>query len=98
MEVYQWLFRHNNFLVDDTGIFVFVNGRADKEAFDGKLEFDVQIIPYIGNDSWVEGKVFEIKKCLESSSPPESSSTCEYCNYRERVNNASPILHTQTRA
>ena len=85
MEVYQWLFRHNNFRVDDTGIFVFVNGRADKQTFDAKLEFDVQIIKYRGDDSWVEDKVFEIKKCLNSSLAPESSPTCEYCNYREKI-------------
>jgi hypothetical protein len=85
MEVYQWLFRHNDFVVDSTGIFVFVNGRADKQAFDAKLEFDVQIIPYTGDDSWVEGKVMEIKQCLDSSDVPKSSENCEHCNYRNKI-------------
>jgi hypothetical protein len=86
MEVYQWLFRRNEFLVDSTGIFVFVNGKADKQAFDAKLEFDVQIISYVGDDSWVEGKVIEIKQCLDSSLVPESSENCEHCNYRKKIN------------
>src|SRR3989344_1553023 len=50
MEIYQWLFRKNGFEVSDTGYFVYVNGRTDSEAFDGKLEFDVQILPYEGSD------------------------------------------------
>src|SRR3989339_1625203 len=53
MEIYQWLFRKNNFKVSDIGYFVYCNGDTDKNAFDGKLEFKVKIIPYTGNDSWV---------------------------------------------
>jgi hypothetical protein len=81
MEVYQWLFRQNGFDVSDTGYFVYVNGRKDMKAFDGKLEFDVTLIPHVGDDSWVEGKLLEIKECLDSKTIPESSATCEYCNY-----------------
>jgi len=47
MEVYQWLLRQNGFKVSDTGYFVYVNGKRDKESFDGKLEFDVTLITYI---------------------------------------------------
>ena len=45
MEFYQWLLRKNGFKVSDTGYFVYCNGRRDREAFDGKLEFDIKIIP-----------------------------------------------------
>jgi len=55
MEIYQWPFSKNGFKVSDTGYFVYCNGMTDKEAFDGKLEFDVKIIPYKGDTSWVEG-------------------------------------------
>ena len=37
MEIYQWLFRNNNFNVSDTGYFVYCNGNKDKKAFDKKL-------------------------------------------------------------
>ena len=53
MEIYQWLLRQNGFKVSNTGYFVYVNGRKDLEAFDGKLEFYVDIIPYSGSDEWV---------------------------------------------
>jgi RecB family exonuclease len=81
MEVYQWLLRQNGFTVSDTGYFVYANGDKDKEAFDGKLEFKVEIIPYTGDDSWVEGTIQDAHKCMSGELPP-SSNTCEFCLYR----------------
>ena len=86
MEVYQWLFRKNGFKVNETGYFVYCNGDADKEAFDGKLEFDVKIIPYKGDDSWVENALADAKKCLMGSKIPKASDDCDYCNYVMAVN------------
>ena len=83
MEVYQWLFRRNDFKVSNTGYFVYLNAKTDKEAFDGKLEFDVKIIPYEGNDSWVEQTIEDIHKCLVSKKLPEPSPDCDYCAYRK---------------
>jgi len=89
MEVYQWLFRQNGFRVSDTGYFVYVNGKTDREAFDAKLEFDVKIIPYIGKTDWVEPTLVEIKKCLESETEPASAERCDYCNYRRAADEVS---------
>jgi len=83
MEIYQWLFRKNDFKVSDTGYFVYANGDADKEAFDGKLEFNVKIIPYEGDDGWVLGAIKKIHACLESSEIPKSSQDCDFCSYRK---------------
>jgi CRISPR/Cas system-associated exonuclease Cas4 (RecB family) len=82
MEIYQWLLRKNNFAVSDTGYFVYVNGRRDLEAFDAKLEFDVQILPYKGSDAWIEKTLKSIKRCLDEDSMPAPSSGCEHCLYR----------------
>lgn len=81
MEIYQWLFRQNKFNVSKTGYFVYCNGDTDKKAFDGKLEFDIKIIPYKGDDSWIENSLFDIKKCLQSSEIPEANEECDYCKY-----------------
>jgi hypothetical protein len=81
MEIDQWLFRRNGFRVSPTGYFVYVNGRTDAEAFDGRLEFDVNIIPYTGDDSWLEGTLKKARSCLESDTLPEFSSQCDYCAY-----------------
>jgi len=81
MEVYQWLLRQNGYKVSDTGYFVYANADKDREAFDAKLEFEVTLIGYEGNDSWVEETVFEIKDCLVSDKIPESGDDCDYCAY-----------------
>ncbi|MDP3785239.1 MAG: PD-(D/E)XK nuclease family protein [bacterium] len=81
MEIYEWLFRRAGFIVSNLGYFVYMNGRKDERAFDGKLEFDVQIISYNGNDSWVEQTIVDIKKCLDSSEIPVASEKCKYCSY-----------------
>ncbi len=85
MEIYQWLLRRNGFKVSDTGYFVYVNGKKDKEAFEGKLEFDITLIAHKGSDAWVEKTIFEIKKCLDSKELPEPSRECEFCAYRKMV-------------
>ena len=88
VEVYQWLFRGNGFVVSPTAYFVYANGKRDKEAFDGKLEFDVKLIPYEGDDSWVDGVLSEIRKCLVSEAVPASNPQCHYCAYRRAAREA----------
>ena len=90
MEIYQWLFRQNEFKVSDIGYFVYANGKKDKEAFDKKLEFDVHVIPYKGSDDWIEKTITEMHQCLISDKLPESSKDCDFCLYhktREEVEN-----------
>lgn len=86
MEIYQWLFRKNEFPVNDTGYFVYCNGLSDKEAFDAKLEFSIKIIPYKADSSWVEDTIYKIKDCLIGPIPP-SSNDCDYCLYRQSAKN-----------
>lgn len=81
MEVYQWLLRQNGLQVSNTGYWVYCNAFKDKKAFDGKLEFDITLVSYKGNDSWVEPTLSEIKKCLESDEMPKESINCEHCIY-----------------
>ena len=85
MEVYQWLLRKNGFQVSDTGYFVYCNGIKDKEAFDAKLEFTIKVIPYTGDDSWIEKTLVKIKKCLENGSAPDYTDGCEWCDYQKEV-------------
>ena len=84
MEIYQWLLRMNGLKVSNTGYFVYCNGKTDKVAFDAKLEFDIDLLPYVGDDSWVEGALHEIKKCLDGKMP-KPDPECDFCNYRKAV-------------
>ena len=85
MEIYQWLLRRNGFKVSNSGYFVYCNGDTDKEAFDGKLEFDIKIIPYAGNDEWVEKTILQARQCLEEDKIPSAGADCDYCRYLEAV-------------
>lgn len=85
MEIYQWLLRQNGYKVSNTGYFVYCNGKTDKKAFDGKLEFDVTLIAYEGDDSWIEKTIFDIYKCLNSDKIPEADPDCDYCSYIDSV-------------
>ena len=85
MEIYQWLFRKNGFKVSNTGYFVYCNGNTHKEAFDGRLEFDVKIIPYDGDTSWVEDTILDAIQCLKSDRLPAPGADCDFCKYRKAV-------------
>ena len=85
MEIYQWLLRQNGYKVSNIGYFVYCNGKADLETFDGKLEFDITLIPYTGNDDWVKDTVIKAHKCLKSKKIPKANKECDYCAYRDAV-------------
>lgn len=90
MEVYQWLLRQNGFAVNPTGYFVYTNGRMDLEGFYDRVEFRTKIIPYTGDDSWVDPTLKKMKKCMEGDMPAVGRSAmggeCEFCAYaRERT-------------
>lgn len=81
MEIYQWLFRKNGFKVSKTGYFVYCNADTEKNDFKKKLEFKMIILPYEGNDFWIENALLEIRVHLNNDSIPEPLATCDYCQY-----------------
>lgn len=83
MEIYQWLLRNLGFKVSKTGYFVYCNGKNDRDGFNARVEFDISVIPYVGDDSWIEKVVINLKKCLKSSKIPKPSKDCEFCGYAE---------------
>ncbi len=84
MEIYQWIFRKLGHKVSSTGYFVFANAQKDREKFDGKLEFEMTILPHLGTDGWVNLALLELKECLLSEQLPKPSPDCDYCTYRQR--------------
>ena len=81
MEIYQWLLRRKGFEVSPTGYFVYCNGRTDRAAFDGRLEFEVTLIAHRGDDSWVEQAVTDAHACLNAPGIPLAAQDCNYCKY-----------------
>jgi hypothetical protein len=99
MEVYQWLLRQNGFTVSDTGYFVYTNARMDVERFGDTLQFATKLIPYTGNDAWVEPTLGKMKACLDlGGMPPVGDSImggpCEFCTYA-RARTELTLSHVQ---
>jgi len=67
------------FKVSYTGYFVYCNGNTDKEAFDGKLEFEIKIIPYEGDTSWVEETILNAIEYLKSDKLASPRFDCDFC-------------------
>jgi hypothetical protein len=85
MEIYQWIFKQMGFKVSDKGYFVFANATKNRDSFDGRLEFEMSIVEYVGDDSWVPETLGKIKKCLVSNDIPKAGEYCEHCAYREKA-------------
>jgi hypothetical protein len=88
VEVYQWLLRQNGFQVSNTAYFVYTNARLDVDGFGDTLQFKTKLIPYAGNDEWVEPTLTEMKVCMDDAIPPVGDSimggVCEYCDYARK--------------
>lgn len=83
MEVYQWIYRKLGFKVSNTGYFIFANALKNLPKFDGRLEFAMSVIPYVGNDHWVPLTLLEMRETLDSPHIPDASPECEYCAYKK---------------
>ncbi len=88
MEMYQWLLRMNGLPVSPLGYFVYCNGKKSEPRFDNILRFDVKLIPYKGDTSWVEGALVAAARCLQSNELPPKGEQCDFCIYREHAGNA----------
>ena len=86
LEIYQWLFRKNGFDVQNIGYFVYCNGVKENVMFNNELKFNVKLLPYEGDDSWIDKTVKEIYKVLNSDDIPEPNPNCEYCRYVKKAN------------
>jgi len=85
MEFYQWLLRRQGLEVARRGWFVYANGRRDRASFDGRLEFTLRMIPYDGDDGWVEGTLAAIRDTLMLAEPPPPPRDCAFCSYAAKA-------------
>lgn len=92
MEFYQWLLRRQGERVARRGWFVYCNGRRDRAAFDARLEFTIRLLPYDGDDAWVEETLRAVRATLEAPQPPDPALDCEYCAYVERARRRGDAL------
>ena len=85
MEFYQWLYRANGFKVAKKGWFVYCNGIKDRETFNNRLDFNIKMLPYEGNTSWIDQTLKDIKNKLDLQIIPESRFDCNYCDFVSKL-------------
>ena len=81
MDIYVHILRQMKFKVSDTTYFLVCNGLKTPDKFDAKLHFDLKLVPYKTDTSWVKNKIIEMKKVLEAKEVPELNKYCEKCLY-----------------
>lgn len=86
IDFYQWLLRRNGFKVSNESYFVYCNGDKSKPSFNNKVEFKVSILKYIGDDSWVDEVLYNIKELLDQNEIPNYENSCSYCEYFKDIN------------
>lgn len=93
MEMYQWILRRKGFSVSDTGYFLYVDGQHVKESGmidvddpnQAWMKFNTAIIPYTGDDSWVEEALTAAKSNLEKDACPEHAAGCEFGRFIDQI-------------
>jgi len=83
MDIYVYILREMKFKVSDMAYFFVCNGLKTPEKFDAVLHFDLTLVPYKTNTTWIKNKLIEMKKTLESKDVPEINKSCEKCMFLE---------------
>ena len=89
MDMYQWVLRRRGYAVSNTGYFVYVDGQHaaepgmldEADPTQGWMRFAVAVIPYEGDDRWVEGALIDAKACLTAPSCPAHAEGCEHTRF-----------------
>ena len=102
MDMYQWIARRMGFDVSDTGFFVYVDGQhvgesgmlSGEDPWQAWMRFNVSVITYEADDSWVEGALRRAKHLVSQEGLcPDHSADCEHGIYLARVNEAGELSH-----
>jgi hypothetical protein len=72
------------FKVSDTAYFLVCNGLKTPDKFDATLQFDLTLVPYKTNDSWVKNKIIDMKKTLEAKDKNEQEKLMEFIKLYEK--------------
>ena len=83
MDIYVYILRKMKFKVSDTAYFLVCNGLKTPEKFEATLHFDLTLVPYTTDTSWVKNKIVEMKKVLDAKDVPQINKNCEKCMFLE---------------
>ena len=86
LDIYGFLFKNNGFDVHETGYFLFCNAQKNLKEFDNKLNFELTMIPYELNLSWIDKTLLEIKEFLDTKDMPDYGINCDNCRFLKENN------------
>jgi hypothetical protein len=69
------------FKVSDIAYFLVCNGLKTLDKFDATLRFDLTLVPYKTDTSWVKNKIVEMKKVLDAKEVPSLNKNCDKCMF-----------------
>ena len=87
MDIYVHILRKMGFEVSDTTYFMVCNGIKTKDNFKAKMDFDITLVDYEADTSWVQKQIIKMKKTLDSKNIPNETPHCEHCAYLREGNN-----------
>ncbi len=88
LEMYQWLLRKNGFSVSNKAYLLYFNGLKYEKEFNQTLKFESFSVELECSDNWVEEKVIQAKKQLESDTLPRGEIDCDNCRYIKKRSEA----------
>lgn len=85
-EIYLWLLRQRGFPTSRTAFFLYVNASKQglfyrQGTLDGEMRFTTTIIPYVGNDEWVDAAISRAVECLRGDRAPTPLESCDTCRF-----------------
>ena len=83
MDIYVYILRKMGFDVSNTTYFMVCNGIKTVDKFDAKINFDISLIDYDVDVSWIQPKIGEMKNVLDNENIPSQNPYCEHCAYLE---------------
>ena len=91
MDLYVWVMHRKGFDVADVGYFFYCDGdRFSQYDFlgqtDAHMRFEMSLIPYEVDQTWIEPTLSEIRNCLEKDDSPAHADRCEYGTFLQQVN------------
>ena len=95
IDMYQWVMRQKGYEVSNTGYFVYVDGQHwgidgmfDEDPSQATMKFSATLLPYEGDDGWVDDALRRIKELLLRPDCPTHAEVCENGRFLDGVNEA----------
>ena len=81
MDTYAFIIEKMGFNVHDTSYFYVCNADRNADGFNSYMVFEETLVPYKWDTGWIEPKLSEMIKILNSAELPDSNNACENCAY-----------------